>query len=176
MFFIEDSNFLTDQHKECIEHIRKDDFPYFYQSDCVEDDENIFLSHVLILRPEERINNQIYNSEFSEVFEDMLITFCNKNQVEHNETLRASINLTFNNGQDKCLPHTDHKYYYKHLLIYLNDPVDNKSHTVILDADEKHQLKRIVPEKYKGVCFENLPHYQIYPKFGDRRVGVFTFK
>ena len=32
------------------------------------------------------------------------------------------------------------------------------------------------PEKYKGVCFENLPHYQVYPKFGDRIVCVFTFK
>ena len=180
MFFIEDSDFLTDEHKQAIEAVRTDDFPYFYQPSFetayYEPFTHVLLCHILILRQEERKNNQVYNSVFSKIFEDMLVTFCNKNQVEHNETLRVSINLTFNNGQDKCLPHTDHKYYYKHLLIYLNDPVDNKSHTVVLDADEKHQLKRIVPEKYKGVCFENLPHYQIYPKFGDRRVGVFTFK
>ena len=185
MFFIEDSDFLTDEHKESIEHTRKNNFPYFYQSDCVEDDENIFLSHVLILRPEERIKNQIYNSELSEVFEDMLITFCNKNKVEYNETLRGAINLTVNNGQGQCLPHVDHSGYYKQLLIYLNDPIDSESHTVICDKDtplevpydEKYkQLKRVVPEKYKGVCFENLPHYHIYPKFGVRIVSVFTFK
>jgi hypothetical protein len=143
------------------------------------------MGHTLIFRPEDRVNNQIYNSVHAEVFEDMLITFCNKNQVEYNETLRGSINLTFNNGQGECFPHIDEVGYYKLLLIYLNDPADKESHTVILGMDtplgvpddgKQQQLKRIVPEKYKGVCFENQPHYQVYPRFGERIVGVFTFR
>jgi len=122
----------------------------------------------------------------------MLFTFCNNNQIICTEVIRAAINLTYNNGQEKCFPHVDHSEYHKQLIVYLNDPPDKESHTVIMDKDtpldkdgsdsilfpdeEKHQLKRIVPEKYKGVCFENLPHYQVYPKFGDRIVCVFTFK
>ena len=188
MFFIEDSDFLTDEHKKSIEVVRTGNFSYFIQKthpDTVLSVEGIFLCHVLIFRPEQRIDNQIYNSDFAEVFEDMLITFCNKNKVEHNETLRAAINLTFNNGQGQCLPHVDHSEYHKQLLIYLNDPADKESHTVILDKDtpletsydgKQKQLKRVVPEKYKGVCFENLPHYQVYPKFGVRLVSVFTFR
>ena len=189
MFFIEDSDFLTDEHKQAIEAVRTDDFPYFYQPSFetayYEPFTHVLLSHILILRQEERKNNQVYNSVFSKIFEDMLIAFCNKNQVEHNETLRGAINLTFNNGQDQCFPHIDHAGYHKQLLIYLNDPADKESHTVILDENtplgipddgKQKQLKRIVPEKYKGVCFENLPHYHIYPKFGERIVSVFTFK
>ena len=176
MFLIEDSDFLTDAHKEYIKNVYKDDFPYFYQNNCVRDDGNIFLAHTLVLRPEERKNNQVYNSDFSEIFEDMLTTFCDKHQVTYSELLRASINLTFNGGQNKCLPHTDHPYYYKHLLIYLNNPLDKESHTVILDKDEKQELRRITPEQYKGVCFENLPHYQIFPNSGERIIGVFTFR
>ena len=189
MFFIEDSDFLTDEHKQAIEAVRTDDFPYFYQPSFetayYEPFTHVLLCHILILRQEERKNNQVYNSVFSKIFEDMLVTFCNKNQVEHNETLRGAINLTFNNGQGQCFPHVDHVGYHKQLLIYLNDPADKESHTVILDEDtplgipddgNQKQLKRVVPEKYKGVCFENLPHYQHYPKFGDRIVCVFTFK
>ena len=189
MFFIEDSDFLTDEHKQAIEAVRTDDFPYFYQPSFetayYEPFTHVLLCHILILRQEERKNNQVYNSVFSKIFEDMLVTFCNKNQVEHNETLRGAINLTFNNGQGQCFPHVDHVGYHKQLLIYLNDPADKESHTVILDEDtplgipddgNQKQLKRVVPEKYKGVCFENLPHYQVYPKFGERIVSVFTFR
>ena len=187
MFFIEDSDFLTDEHKQSIEAVRTVGFPYFYQptDNYYEPFEHIFLGHTLIFRPEDRINNKVYNSSYAEIFENMLITFCNKNKVEYNETLRGAINLTFNNGQDKCFPHIDHTGYHKQLLIYLNDPADKESHTVILDKDtpletsydgKQKQLKRVVPEKYKGVCFENLPHYQVYPKFGERIVSVFTFK
>ena len=189
MFFIEDSDFLTDEHKQAIEAVRTVDFPYFYQpsfeTSYYKPFEHVLLGHSLIFRPDERIDNKVYNSSYAEIFEDMLITFCNKNKVEYKETLRAAINLTFNNGQDKCFPHIDHTGYHKQLLIYLNDPIDKKSHTVILDKNtplgipddgKQKQLKRVVPEKYKGVCFENLPHYHIYPKFGGRIVSVFTFK
>ena len=189
MFFIEDSDFLTNEHKQVIEAVRTVDFPYFYQPSFetayYKPFEHVLLGHSLIFRPDERIDNKVYNSSYAAIFEDMLITFCNKNKVEYNETLRGAINLTFNNGQDKCFPHVDHAGYHKQLLIYLNDPADKESHTVILDEDtplgipddgNQKQLKRVVPEKYKGVCFENLPHYQVYPKFGERIVSVFTFR
>jgi hypothetical protein len=84
------------------------------------------------------------------------------------------INLTFNNGTKKCPIHQDHEYPHKQLIIYLND-ADIDSKTIILDKKNK-VLKKITPEKYKGVCFENLHHYMIYPKKGERVVLVTTFK
>ena len=131
------------------------------------------------------------NSDYAKAYEDMLFTFCNRNQITCTEVIRGAINLTYNNGQEKCFPHVDHAEYHKQLIIYLNDPKDKEAHTVIMSKDtphgvygsdgikfppDKYELKRIVPEKYKGVCFENLPHYQHYPRFGDRIVAVFTFK
>ena len=196
MFFIEDNNFLTDEHKQCIEAVQSPDgIPYFYQQSFSRTHYKPFthtlLCHVLIHRPDLREKNY-YNSDYAEIFEDMLFTFCNNNQIICTEVIRAAINLTYNNGQEKCFPHVDHSEYHKQLIVYLNDPPDKESYTIIMDKDtsldkygsdgilypdeEKHQLKRIVPEKYKGVCFENLPHYQVYPKFGDRIVCVFTFK
>ena len=102
MFFVEDANFLTDGHKEYIESVRKADFPYFYQQSTVAPFRSIpfqhmFLTHVLIPRPDMRVGDEIYSSVYAKGFEDMLTTFCDKNKVEYNETLRASINLTFNN-------------------------------------------------------------------------------
>ena len=194
MFFIEDNNFLTDEHKQCIEAVqRADGIPYFYQQSFSRTHYKSFthtlLCHILIHRPEYQVDDlqvkNYYNSDYAKMFEDMLFTFCNNNQIICTEVIRAAINLTYNNGQEKCFPHVDHPEYHKQLIVYLNDPPDKESHTVIMDKDtplgedgdeEKHQLKRIVPEKYKGVCFENLPHYQVYPKFGDRIVCVFTFK
>ena len=208
MFFIEDNNFLTDEHKQCIEAVQSPDgIPYFYQQSFSRMHYKPFthtlLCHILIHRPEHQADDlqvkNYYNSDYAKIFEDMLFTFCNNNQIICTEVIRAAINLTYNNGQEKCFPHVDHpEEYHKQLIIYLNDPPDKESHTVIMDKDtslgqygsdgivfpdgdphldeEKHQLKRIVPEKYKGVCFENLPHYQVYPKFGDRIVCVFTFK
>jgi len=194
MFFIEDKDFLTDNHKEVIELTQNSNgIPYFYQrsfeSAYYEDMTHTLLSHVLCFRPGEQSSS--YNSSFAEIYEDMLFTFCSKNQIICNEMIRAVINLTYNNGNEKCYPHVDHKEYHKQLIIYLNDPKDKESHTVIMKKEtpcgkegldivlyppEKYELKRIVPEKYKGVCFENLPHYQIYPRFGDRVAAIFTFK
>ena len=69
MFFIEDSDFLTDEHKQVIEAVRTDDFPYFYQPSFetayYEPFTHVLLCHILILRQEERKNNQVYNSVFS---------------------------------------------------------------------------------------------------------------
>ena len=184
MFFVEDKDFLTDQDKEVIEVTQNSDgVSYFYQRSfepsLYEDLTHTLLCHVLFFRPEQRDEfnvKSLYNSDYSKVFENMLFRFCNKNNITCTEVIRGAINLTYNNGNEKCSPHVDHKDYHKQLIIYLNDPKDKESHTVIMDKDKKNELKRIVPEKYKGVCFENLPHYQVYPRFGDRVVAIFTFK
>ena len=50
---------------------------------------------------------------------------------------------------------------------------DKKSYTVIKNGKKEIKVR---PEKYKGVCFDNQPHYLYFPKKGLRAVMVFTFK
>ena len=45
---------------------------------------------------------------------------------------------------------------------------------VIVDDKDKI-IKTITPQKYKGICFDSLPHYQIFPKHGLRLILVATF-
>jgi hypothetical protein len=181
MVFIEDKCLLDEKEKEYIDElITNNCFPYFYQSTAVNDDHYPFLCHTLKFA-----DKATHHSSETGKFIGLLDKFCKKHEIDYDTVYRVAINLTFNNGQDQCFPHIDHAGYHKQLLIYLNDPADKESHTVILDENtplgipddgKQKQLKRVVPEKYKGVCFENLPHYQVYPKFGERIVSVFTFR
>ena len=189
MFFVEDKNFLNQKHIDFVEtQINKSLFPFYYQPYVTEEQalESFLkngndykvepaLAHTLLVRKEHRGPMDGPNSSSYDIFNDMLMTFCEKNSIEYKETLRAAVNLTFPNGIEKCDVHQDHNYPHKQLLIYLNEVRDKNSKTVILDTDNKTILKEIVPEKYKGVCFSSMPHFHYFPKIGCRMVCVFTF-
>ena len=53
--------------------------------------------------------------------------------------------------------------------------MDINSHTVLLNKKEDKIIKKIVPEKFKGVCFNQCPHYMVYPKRGHRIIAIATF-
>ena len=55
-------------------------------------------------------------------------------------------------------------------VIYLN----NSLAKTVICSNEKI-VKKITPETGKGICFNNLPHYQEFPKSGIRLVLVATF-
>ena len=179
LFFIEDNNFLSFEQKEFINGtvLSPNSFPFYYSSHAVRPgDNNPVLSHIVKVRPEIREKGETYNSYTGHVFEDMLMTFCKKNNIAVKESLRIAVNFTYNNGTISCPIHLDHEFPHKQLLIYLNDPLDKQAKTVILDKDKKTILKEITPEQYKGVCFNDKPHYLYYPKIGERIVAVFTFR
>ncbi len=175
MYYVESENFLSKQNIDFIEKtILNNNFPYKYRTQCVPGDGNSFLVHNVLDRPEHRANAQSKQTPYLEDVCQILISFCRKNNIKLKEILRAAINFTYNNGKDKSPAHVDHDYPHKQLIVYLND-CDKKAHTVILDNNNKI-LKKIRPKKYKGVCFEALPHYAIFPKKGHRVIGVFTFR
>jgi hypothetical protein len=60
--------------------------------------------------------------------------------------------------------------------VYLNNPQDKDSKTIILNKKEDTVLKEIKPKQFRGVMFDSLPHYHIMPKKGERIVFVITFK
>jgi hypothetical protein len=176
MFFKESNNFLTKENINFIENtILSTSFPYYKTTESVIGDNNGFLFHCLLDRPENRPHKDHINSPeyFLETL-DICKSFFKKFKIKYKEILRMSINYTFNNGFEKCQIHVDHKYPHKQILIYLNK-ADIISKTIILNKNNS-VLKEVIPKKYKGICFDNRPHYHFYPKQGERIVLVATFR
>jgi len=174
MFFKESKNFLTKENINYINNvILSNTFPFYIKKKSTDVDSQKVMAHNLLNRPEEK-KNRINSPYYYEVL-NLVNSFFNKFNIKSVEILRMSINLTFNNGHKKCPTHLDHYYPHKQLIIYLND-ADPCSKTVILNEEKTKIIKKITPEKYKGVCFDSLPHYLIYPKKGLRIILITTFK
>ena len=87
--------------------------------------------------------------------------------------LRVCVNFTYHNGKRLESPvHVDHEFEHEQLIVYLNQPMDRQSFTVVLDENES----KIAPRKYRGVSFGKIEHYHYYPKVGDRYVLIFTYR
>tara|TARA_R110000824_G_scaffold158058_2_gene331643 strand:- start:584 stop:1129 length:546 start_codon:yes stop_codon:yes gene_type:complete len=174
MFYIEDKNFLTKNQKNFIEDITtKSDFPYYLISNSTYNDASDFLSHIVKNRIED-FPDEKYNSNYHPQLTDIFFTFLIKNKIKMKQIYRMAVNLTYNNGKEKCNPHHDHEYEHRQFILYLNKPADKESKTIILDKDKKI-FKEVVPEKYKAICFDSHLHYHYYPKEGKRIVLVATF-
>jgi len=175
MYFKENNNFLTKENISFIEKIiLGDNFPFYRSSKSTLEDKISFLYHCLLKRPEERQNKEDINSSHYLNCLELVKSFFKKTDIKHKEILRMSVNFTFNNGVKKCPTHQDHNYPHKQLIIYLND-ADPLSKTVLLDKKNK-PWKEIAPEKYKGICFDNLNHYHFYPKSDERIILITTFR
>ena len=172
----EDNNFLSNRSKEFIDHrLLGSDFPMYYTNYAVnmaDGAENF--THVVLRRKEERVRNEAVHP-FYQNFIKILDEFCNKNKISYREVLRICVNFNFPSGAKKSATHVDHEVNHNQLLVYLNNPMDKKSSTVLLDDNNK-KVKEIFPEKYKGVFFPKMPHYVNFPEKGGRFVLVFTMR
>ena len=171
----EDSNFLSEDSKDFInDQILTNEFPFYMNDHAVPGDNVKNMMHVVLPRIEDR-DKTYRENKFLNEFVKILNEFCNKNKLRYNEILRIAVNLTYYNGvKDMSPTHCDHEFEHNQLLIYLNDPLDKDSCTVIIN--EQGSEIKIKPEKYKGVCFSRMPHYASFPKIGERYVLVFTFR
>ena len=175
MFYKESKNFLTKENIDYIENvILSRHFPFYLSPRSTHKDNYKVMLHILLFRPEEKEEKDRINSPHYNNMLNLVKPFFNKFNIKPKNILRMCINFSYNNGAKKSPIHEDHTYPHKQLIIYLND-ADPASKTVILNKKNKI-IKKITPEKYKGICFENLPHYMIYPKKGERIILVTTFK
>lgn len=174
--FKEHKKFITEESKQFIEKIvLNDQLPYFIVNSSVDKDTCDYLSHVILRKPEQKKPGEPeFNSHLYPEFIKIVDSFFKKTKIKCNKLLRMAVNLTFNNGHIRCGDHYDHDYDHKQLIIYLNDPKDKKSKTVILK--NKKIYKESYPEQFKGICFGRELHYHYYPKFGKRIVLVCTFQ
>ena len=178
MFLIQDDDFLTQEQKYFIDNIvLSANFPYYLNKSSVGNDGNKYLSHSILKRPEERKNDEdMFSSPYANHAIEIFKTFIIKNKINTQELLRCTFNLCFKTNNKDCTIHTDHDYDHKQLIIYLNDPMDKTSKTVLLDNTRKKILHKLTPKQYKGVCFESCPHYFSFPKKDIRVVLVYTFR
>jgi len=177
MLFIEDDNFLKTKQKFYINDvILGDEFSYYFQKVSMLDGGggDSFLCHIVLTRPEERNGTDGINSPYYNFFKELLETFCQKHNIQINEIFRIAVNLTYNTGSIDSITHVDHKFDHKQLILYLNDPTDKSSNTVIVN-DKNEKVREVSPKKYKGFCFDSSPHYLKYPKNGERIIAIFTF-
>lgn len=169
---IKSDNFLSKEQKKYINDVLlSDDFPYYLNNHSVGKDGIIFLSHIVLHRPEFRNHPDDINSAHYNEIKDILDSFLFKNKINITKFLRISLNLTFNNGYKKTTIHQDHDCEHKQILIALNN-MDSKSDTIIVDKKNKIHLKH---KQYRGYCFGNKPHYNIIPSKGIRLMLVATF-
>lgn len=177
-----DDNFLTKENKDYIDQvILGDNFPFYLQLAFPGKykKEHTVLSHCVLKRKEERLPEElwskgaptIWNSEHHPHFIDILNNFTKKHNIEYNEIFRCSVYLTFKNTEESCDTHNDHSFPHKQLIIYCNDCDIDAVTTVLGDKTEI-----ITPKKYRGVCFDGVPHFMTYPKQDYRIVIVYTFK
>lgn len=172
MICIEDDDFLKETHINFISsYLNK--YIEFEKRDTIPGSNNFFFVKCILSRYSEKMEKRFFHDTHKD-FEKILYSFCYKYNIICNEVLRIAINLTYNNGHEKCDTHMDHYFNHLQLLIYLND-ADIESKTVILSSDYKI-IKEIAPKKYKSVLFNGYPHYHYFPKIGLRYVLVFTFR
>jgi hypothetical protein len=174
IFYKESKNFLSKESKNFIENfVLKDEFPLYKINTATHHTDDEFFSHMVLKRPENRSITETINSNYHKETLKILEEFLNSIKIKPSFYLRICYNVTFNNGHEKSNVHLDHDFSHKQAIIYLNEPKDKKSNTVILH--NKKVYKEITPEKYKGICFENTEHYSCFPKFGSRYILVATF-
>jgi len=177
IFFKENNNFLSEKNIEFIENI-PEKIPFFLQETAAytktgQSKKDSFFSHIIMNRIDSDLSFQeLINSVFYTDTIDILNNFCKSINEKPYFYTRICYNITFNNGFDLSEIHQDHNFNHKVIIIYLNE-CDKNSKTCIL-KDEKI-IKESYPKKFKGICFENLPHYIHFPKSGYRLALVATY-
>jgi len=176
--FKENKKFLTESNIKFInEIVLGQSFNYFFcytKPDC-KDLDYLFLVHVVLNRLENRHLKDVINTT-PEIY-DQTIDILNNFLLSVNEKAyfftRIAYNLTFKTSIPRTQAHRDHTFKHKQIIIYLND-ADKESKTCILDKKGK-LIKEIVPEKFKGFCFDDNDHYHYFPNKGARVVLVATY-
>ena len=174
LFFKQSKNFLSKKNIDFINNIIiSNDFPFYFNKNTLTNEKDAFFTHQVLKRIEDSPQYNVINSQFFNETIDILNNFSKSISQKIQFYTRISFNLTFNNGYEKSGIHTDHNFQHKLIIIYLNDS-DKKSKTCILNSKNK-VIKEVVPEKFKGFCFDGSPHFHYFPKSKHRLILMATF-
>ena len=163
-----DNDLLTKQQKLNLDYLFKQNNIPFYLQECGADNDRFmtFTNHVV--KPDEKIKSK----DIYPIFEEILIAFCKKHNIDLSGMYRCAINITFPSLKQpqQCGIHEDHDFPHKHMIIYMDN---SDGDTVLLNNN--NEVTRISPDKYKIICFDSCLHYAERPTKDMRKVIVITF-
>lgn len=137
-----------------------------------------FLHHTLLHRTEvenvshlERPAKEI--SPYFEMFLEIFHRFMTENNLKYSKIYRASLNLTWYNGDCHTAPHLDHDWPHHNFIMYLNTCENGQ--TIVWPED--FSTSYMFPcEQYTAVTFKQQWHAHRYPSLGYKRIAfVITY-
>ena len=159
----------TEEYKRLKQHILSNNFPWYYKKQTTNKtrigNTNIsFFSHLILSRPEENG----YSVSFSGLTDDIssfILKSLKENNINLITFLRINVNLVYPHSTVvNTVPHIDHPYKHKNLLIYLTDAGGK---TIV--EGEEHD-----PQEDDMIVFQG-EHYHQTPERKLRVVIVATF-
>lgn len=150
--FLEKENCISKKFENIIDkEILSNNFSWFYEDYSTSSkDYNIsFFCHTLKSR-----HNNIINSNYFHMFEDILNSFCEINDIQYTKIYRAALNLSLHFNFKHSQAHTDHNFNHKVFIMYLND--FNNGSTILFkkEQDKYIEYKTFLPKKNKIIYFD----------------------
>jgi hypothetical protein len=161
---------ISESQEGFIQFVKSNDFPWFFQEGTGQS-YNVYAHGLMKRNPIDEQENGIENSTSYVWAYSLFEKFCTDNGVAINKVYRAAFNST-NSADGISGIHCDHEFEHRVFILYLNDCSGS---TNIYDSNHV-LIKKIKPEKYKGIIFDGLPHNNEPCEVGERRlVMIFTF-
>lgn len=161
------------------ETVLSNKLPWFYFNESVlgaEDLDNSkyenaeFFSHCVIKRPNSECLYPSVLSESAEFVNRVLREIFNYNDIDVSCIFRINFNCMYYTSDKRTIPHLDHDFPHKNLLIYLNS--FDSGETVIFGEDEKEYLHK--PKEDDIITFGGNMHCCQHPSPGQRRIVLVT--
>lgn len=189
VFFVEDKiptyKFQTYSEMFMMGPVEQGSIPFYWCPSTTTDKFPQF-AHPLLLR-----GNNKSSSPWSTYFEKIVFDFLKSNNIQHKETIRSCLNLSYHIPNYLFIdPHVDNFNDHFVVILYLNDADGNtiifdKKYSTgdksVMDYDEINLseykiLKEISPEKGKIICFDGGYYHALRPPSpgGIRNVCVFN--
>ena len=162
----------TETYRQCKSLVTHENFPWYFikksvslhpDYDVTKHTEISFFAHGLLIRPHHSTGHRypVPDSEYLEYFERMLMEIFERNNIQAGCIFRMNLNLvTPNNGLQLTIPHEDHIYPHKNILVYftnaggetycegeVHDPKEDD--VIIFEGEHYYKL----PEKDARIVF-----------------------
>lgn len=166
-------NPLTDAYYTLRDLVNGQDFPWYYFDHSVEgmndEFENCpFYGHTILARPghggslhptQQSPHLDLANLVLSEVFD--------YNKIDVNIVYRINVNCTHWSSLLPSVPHVDHNFPHKNLIMYLSQ--FDYGDTCLWDEKTMECIDRYLPDRDDIVTFEGLHNIE-QPRLGCRRI------
>jgi len=167
------NNHKTQNYLSLKEQVLGDNFPWYWVKGTTEGEElegftnHQYLSHCVLRRPNDSNSNYLFStssSQYSDLCNIVLKEIFDLNNINVNCVLRINFNLTFPISNIPTVPHYDHSFDHKNIIIVFTD---SGGKTVC--EDEEHN-----PSEDDIIVFSGL-HYHYLPEKTRRVVMVATY-